>query len=279
MEQNKTKATRSTPVVIVHGMWSTGDTLHELKESFELQGYTVHTPSLPLHMPLAEHTDETKNKLARTSIREYADFVCDFIESLDEKPILVGHSMGGLVSQLAASRVAVEQLLLISSASPAGINSWSWSVIKTFGHNLFKPQLWKQTTDLRPASIQYGIANTQSGDIQADIASDATFESGRASNEIGLWFFFRNPPTRVDYQKINCPVLVLSGLEDKITPSKIQRKIHANFVKHGNNATLKLLPGVCHWTIGGSNLNNVCTELFTWISNQESVTTEETKAA
>ena len=274
-----TKNSMNTPVVLVHGMWSTGETLCDLKAAFELQGYTVHTPSLPWHIPLAEHTDETKQKLARTSIQEYADFLCEFIEKLETKPILVGHSMGGLVSQLAASRVTLEKLVLISSASPAGINSWSWSVIRTFGHNLFKPQLWKKTTDLRLASIQYGIANTQNGDIQADIASDSTFESGRASNEIGLWFLFRNPPTRVDYSRINCPVLVLSGLKDKITPPKIQRKIHENYCKNGKSSTLKLLPGVCQWTIGGSNFDTVCEELFAWLGTLEATEVKETKAA
>lgn len=253
------------PVLMIHGMWSTGETLDELKNAFESEGHTVHAPSLPNHIAISQHTDDSRTKLARTGIRDYVDFIINYLESFDQKPILVGHSMGGLIAQLVAAEREVEKLILISSASPAGINSWAWSVIRTFGHNLFKFPLWKTTTDINLNNIRYGIANSQPSNIQEDLANKVTLESGLASTEIGMWFFFKKPPTKVNFQNITCPVLVLSGMEDKITPPKLQQKIHSRF---RSTASIRLLEDVCHWTIGGTYLPRVKAHIFSWLSEQ-----------
>jgi pimeloyl-ACP methyl ester carboxylesterase len=253
------------PVLMIHGMWSTGDTLDELKHAFESEGHAVFAPSLPNHVNLSMHTDESRAKLAGTGIRDYVDFIINVLEGFDQKPILVGHSMGGLIAQLVAAERDVEKLILISSASPAGINSWTWSVVRTFGHNLFKFPLWKTTTDITLKNIRYGIANSQPSDIQEDLATKVTLESGLASTEIGMWFLFRKPPTKVNYQNISCPVLIVSGLKDKITPPKLQQKIHSRF---RSPASLRLLEEVCHWTIGGTYLPRVKAHIFSWLSEQ-----------
>lgn len=270
------------PVLMIHGMWSTGETLDELKHAFESEGHTVHAPSLPNHIAINQHTDESKAKLAKTGMRDYVDFIAGYLERFDQKPILVGHSMGGLIAQLVAAEHEVEKLILISSASPAGINSWAWSVVRTFGHNLFKFPLWKTTTDIHLSNIRYGIANSQPSHIQLDLANKVTLESGLASTEIGMWFFFKNPPTKVNFENITCPVLVLSGLEDKITPPKLQEKIHSQF---RSTASIRLLEDVCHWTIGGTYLPRVKAHIFSWLSEQRArkgfkkVKTEEYKSA
>lgn len=253
------------PVLLVHGMWSTGETLDELKQAFESEGHTVHAPSLPHHVAMEAHTEASRANLAKTGIRDYVEFIASYLENLDDKPILVGHSMGGLIAQLVAAECEIEKLILISSASPAGINSWAWSVVRTFGHNLFKFPLWKTTTDINLNNIKYGIANSQPADIQEDLARKVTLESGLASTEIGMWFFFKNPPTKVDFHKITCPVLVLSGLEDKITPPKLQQKIYSRLRSPGS---IRLLEDVCHWTIGGTYLPRVKAHIFSWLSEQ-----------
>ncbi|KZZ58314.1 MAG: alpha/beta hydrolase [Oleiphilaceae bacterium] len=253
------------PVVIIHGMWSTGDTLSELKRTFESEGYETHTPDLPFHIPKDSHTSTTKAQLATTSIRDYVEFVTSYIDELDEVPILVGHSMGGLIAQLVAQEKKIHRLVLLSSAAPAGINGWSLSVIRSFGHNLFKFPLWKKTTELTLRNVQYGIANTQTERTQEDIFTLSTLESGQASTEIGMWFVLSNPPTKVDPTKIDCPILILSGKEDRITPPALQLKIKSLFQ---NKATLQLMEGVCHWTIGGTNLPLVQAHIFNWLGQQ-----------
>jgi pimeloyl-ACP methyl ester carboxylesterase len=253
------------PVVIIHGMWSTPDSLKDIKQSFEEEGYVTYTPRLPLHLPRNKLDAKQRTKLGSLSVQDYLKSLEAFMEKLDQPPILVGHSMGGLLAQLIAAKFPCEKLILISSAPPAGINGWHWSVMRTFGHNLFKFPLWRTTTNLLLKNIRYGIANSQSAAVHREISQNTTFESGLASWQISMWFLFRRPPTKVDYDKIRCPVLIIGGSEDKITPLKSQLKIARNYA---NRATVKVIPGACHWTIGGSHFPIIKQTLFTWLTQK-----------
>ena len=253
-------------LVLIHGMWSTPDTLHSMKALLSSEGFDVHVPALPFHKPIDEMDQTNQHGLKQCGVEEYVETIVDYVSQLDEPPVIVGHSMGGLIAQLVAARVKCHALITISSAPPAGINGWRWSVIRTFGHNLFKFPLWTKLTELRLANIRYGIANTQPDNVHMDIFAKSTLESGRASFQIGMWFLFRKPVTRVDADAISCPVLILGGQEDKITPISVQRKIAGKF---GDRATLIELAGACHWTIADGHLPAVSQHVINWIRNIE----------
>ncbi|MGM0451408.1 MAG: alpha/beta hydrolase, partial [Pseudomonadota bacterium] len=146
MSRNETS---KPPVMLIHGMWCTPEVLTELREAFEQAGYPVEAPCLPLHMDKAEYDDQLRAKLAQTSLQDYVAFLVDRVNRLEAPPILVGHSMGGLLAQLVAARVPCEKLVLLSSAAPGGINGWRWSVVRTFGRNLLLFPLWKHVMELR----------------------------------------------------------------------------------------------------------------------------------
>ncbi|MCH1929653.1 alpha/beta hydrolase [Shewanella sp. A25] len=251
------------PVLLIHGMWGTDEAMLELKAEFEQQDYSVEALCLPMHKPKASYTNADKSALAQTSLEDYVNFIIAKVDSLKVPPILVGHSMGGLLAQLVAARVRISKLILISSAAPGGINSWSWSMMRTFGRNLFRFPLWKKVTEIGLANVQYGIANTQSLEVQRFIADNATYESGRVTFQIGLGGMFPGGFARVDAKRIQCPMLIIGGEKDCITPIKIQRAIAK---KYGANAKLIELAEACHWTVGGSHLKAVSTEIFSWLS-------------
>ncbi|WP_319535021.1 alpha/beta hydrolase [uncultured Vibrio sp.] len=252
-------------VVLIPGMWSTGETLSELQRAFEAQGYKVESVCLPEHKKKAEYSKADKVRLAETCLQDYVDFIVARIKTYKAPPILVGHSMGGLLAQLVAARVPVNKLVLLSSAAPGGINGWSWSVIRTLGRNLFLFPLWKKVTELGLCHVRYGIANSQSASVQQQIMQDMTYESGMATFQIGVGGLLKSGFSRVDAKQVQCPVLVIGGTADRITPIKVQRAI---VKKYGEQATLVELPEVCHWTIGGSNLPQVTSVIFDWLDDQ-----------
>lgn len=254
--------TAKPPVVLVHGMWSTPEGLKDLRQFFESQGFTVHSPPLPGHRPKSEMDSTTQEQLKKTGLADYVESVCQYVFTLPTPPILVGHSMGGLVAQLVAARVECKGLITISSAPPAGINGWAWSVLRTFGRNLFLFPLWKKLTEIRLQNIRYGIANTQSSQIQSEILQLSTYESGLASFQLGMWFLFRHPPSQLYAHLVQCPILILGGTEDKITPISKQRKVAALYK---GRAELAELPDTCHWTVGGSNFPLVTRHLLRWL--------------
>ncbi|MDV6249691.1 alpha/beta hydrolase [Vibrio sp. EA2] len=256
------------PVVLIPGMWSTGETLSEVKQAFEAQGYEVDSLCLPEHKAKLEYDQAAKNRLARTSLQDYVDFIVAKVKDHAVAPILVGHSMGGLLAQLVAARVPISKLVLLSSAAPGGINGWSWSVIRTFGRNLLIFPLWRKVTEVGESNVKYGIANSQTASVQAQIMESMTYESGMATFQIGVGGFFNSGFSRVDAKQVACPILIIGGLADRITPIKVQRAIAK---KYGEQANLVELPAVCHWTIGGSNLPQVMSVIFNWLDDQMNI--------
>lgn len=250
------------PVLLIPGMWSTDETLSELQQAFESQGYRVEALCLPEHKKKASYDKSDKGRLARTSLQDYVEFIVARVKAHDVPPILVGHSMGGLLAQLVAARAPVSKLVLLSSAAPGGINGWSWSVIRTFGKNLFLFPLWRKVTQVGEGNVRYGIANSQSASVQKRILEKMTYESGMATFQIGVGGLLKSGFSRVDDRQVTCPILVLGGTSDRITPIKIQRAIAK---KYGAKAVLVELEGVCHWTIGGSNLARVTSVIFDWL--------------
>ena len=104
-------------VVLIHGAWSRGE-LAPAREAFEERGYTAHTPTLRHHeLPLHEGA----MKIASLSLRDYTDDLVRFVNSLDSPPLLVGHSMGGLLAQLVAARTRHAGLVAECPGSAAGI--------------------------------------------------------------------------------------------------------------------------------------------------------------
>ncbi len=259
----KPASTDKARVLLVHGMWSTPGTLDEVRDAFVEEGYDVEALRLPLHVPKAEHTPASKAKLARTRLQDYVEYLVEYVRRQESPPILVGHSMGGLLVQLVAARLPCKRLILLSSAAPAGINGLSWSAIRTLGRNLLRFPLWHSVTEVNLANVKYGIANAQSSALQQEIHESCTYESGMATFQISMGVLLRSHgASHVNVPNIQCPVLIIGGTADRITPVRIQRSIAKRF---GTCGMLVEIPGCCHWTVGGRFFPEVRSEIFRWL--------------
>lgn len=251
------------PVLLVHGMWSNQDALQEVHNAFVEQGYEAESLSLPYHCAKTEHTAASKEKLAQTGLQEYVAYIVEQVKCQSSPPILVGHSMGGLLVQLVAAQIPCKRLILLSSAAPAGVNGLSVSAIRTFGSNLLRFPLWCSITEVQLASIRYGIANTQSAALQQEIYARSTYESGKATLQISMGLLLgRRSTAYVNTAQIQCPVLIIGGTVDRITPISVQRSIAQRF---GSRGQLVEIRNCCHWTVGGRFFPQISTEIFQWL--------------
>ncbi len=254
------------PVLLVHGMWSNQDALQEVHDAFVEQGYVTESLCLPYHCSKTEHTAASKEKLAQIGLQDYVAYIVEQVKRQSSPPILVGHSMGGLLVQLAAAQVPCQRLILLSSAAPAGINGLSVSAIRTLGSNILRFPLWRSITEVKLENIRYGIANTQSAAVQQDIYANSTYESGMATWQISMGLLLgRRSAAYVDTAQIQCPVLIIGGTADRITPINVQRSIAQRF---GVRGQLVEIPNCCHWTVGGKFFPEIRTEIFQWLATE-----------
>jgi len=87
-------------------------------------------------------------------------------------------------------------------------------------------------------------------------------ESGQAACEIGFWFLDRRGASRVDNAKVTCPVLVIAGSQDRITPASVVRKAVR---KYGAVSTYREFANHAHWVVGEPNWEEVAEYVADWL--------------
>lgn len=250
---------KSETIVFIHGMMGDGNYWHEWKALFEEKGYRCHSPTLRMH-DISVH-NEPDPKLGSVGISDYVDDLAAFITTLDEKPILIGHSMGGLIAQILAAKGLASKVVLIASAPPAGIFVLTLPALRSFLSVIATCCFWRKPVKLTFNDARYSLMNLLT-DRQAKLLYDTgKWESGKAAAQIGFWFFDSQNSIRVDASKIVSPLLVVAGTEDHTIPVSTARKIARKYPA----ARYLEYPDHAHWIIGEKGWEEVCKMVECWI--------------
>src|SRR4051812_6016405 len=105
-----------TAIIMVHGAFCGGWAFERFRAPFEAAGHSVLTPDLRGHGP-----DEPGQRVSGVSMSDYAADIAALCAAQDEPPVLLGHSMGGLVAQLAARKSRLRALVLLAPSPPWGV--------------------------------------------------------------------------------------------------------------------------------------------------------------
>lgn len=210
-------------VILVHGMWSNFSTWAQTPMALRQAGYEV------LHYELPQHggrfTDP--DALACLGIQDYVADLVAVIESLPMAPILVGHSMGGLIALLAAARTQVHRLMLVSPAAAAGSVLWTpmnligllrSGLKQLFGFRSFKLNEWE---------AKLLLCNDMNRTDRLALMATLQLESGKALLQIAFWPLDRSASTRMDWPALRCPVRLYLGGRDRLIPAYALRRLHA----------------------------------------------------
>ena len=250
----------STTIVMIHGMSVGGWCWDNFRQYFERKKYTCYAPTLRYHD--VDPDIKPNPKLGTTSLVDYISDLENFICGLDEQPILIGHSMGGLLAQILAAKGLAKSLILLAPAPPQGIVSLEFSVIKSFWPGVKKYGFWRKAHRLSFEETVYSVLHMLSYVDQRKIYKKFVYESGRAASEIGLSLFDPQKISNVDETKVTCPVLIVTGANDRLTPKKLIYKI-AN--KYNASSTFKIFNNHAHWIIGEPGWEDVAKYVYDWI--------------
>ncbi len=221
-------------IMIIHGMWSSGAYAENFARYFEGRGYRVLTPTLRHHdtAPGAPpHPD-----LGTTSLLDYAADLEAEMRALPEPPILLGHSMGGLLAQILAARGLAKAAVLLTPASPAGIVAIRISVLRGFLSGMLRWGFWRKPHRQTFGEAVYSMMHLLPPQTQREIYGSCVHESGRAAAEIGFWPLDPHRAAAVDESRVTCPMLVVGAAQDRITPAAVVRKVAR---KYGHVATYR----------------------------------------
>lgn len=247
-------------IVMIHGMFSGAWCWDNYRSIFERKGYVCHTPTLRHHdVDPAEPPTQT---LGSTSLTDYVEDLEKYVAGLSEAPIILGHSLGGLLAQKLAAKGLARCLVLLAPAQPGGINVLKWSVLRSFCGILKSWCFWSKPYRLSFNAAVYAPLLLLPPEDQKSIYSRLVWESGRVVSEIGLWFLDPMRASRVDAAQVTCPVLIVAGSQDRMTPAAMIKKIYK---KYRDVATYKEWPHHGHWIIGETGWEQTAEFICDWL--------------
>jgi pimeloyl-ACP methyl ester carboxylesterase len=250
-------------ILMIHGMFGGPWCWDNYRSFFEHRGYVCLTPALRHHD--VDPKDMPPSGLGTTSLLDYADDLEKQILKLDEKPIIMGHSAGGLIAQILGSRGLGKALVLLTSAAPAGIFAVRPSVIKCALGVKLSWGFWKKPVKSAFESTVYSALHLLSEREQREVYNRFVYESGREAFEMGLWFMDSQKAAYIDEKRIDVPVIVISGAEDRITPASVNRKIA---LKYKPVATYMEFPRHAHWIFGEPGWEEVAEHIDLWLNQR-----------
>jgi non-heme chloroperoxidase len=247
-------------IFMIHGMWGGPWNWANYRSVFEADGYNCVATTLPYHD--MDPQDPPDHRLGTISLLDYAEVLEREISQLDEKPIVMGHSMGGLLAQILGARGLAKALVLLTPASPAGIMALTPSVLKSFWSIQTKWGFWRKPIRISFSGAVYSALHLLPENEQNETYDKFVYESGRAAFEIGYWLFDSRGASRVDESKVTCPVLVVAGSIDRITPVSVVRQVAK---KYSVVSTFKEFGNHAHWVLAEPRWQEVAEYVVDWL--------------
>lgn len=264
-----TKARRPA-ILLIHGLWVTPRSWEKFQRRYEDQGYTVLAPAWPGIAGEVEEMQRDSSSFKNVGIEQVVEHYTRIIRSLPELPIIIGHSFGGLITQILVDRGLAAAGVVIDSVPPKGIKLLPWSTIEALTPALINPSTrhltysmpfarwWRvfantlTETEAREAYSRYAIAAPGRAIFQAAL-SNLTPGSAAAVN-------FSNPD--------RAPLLVIAGEKDVIMPASLSRKIFKRHQASPVATHYREFAGRSHFLVGEKGWEEVADYALEWATTQ-----------
>src|SRR5712664_1353141 len=158
-----------TPVVFIHGLWLLPSSWDRWRAVFEEAGYATLAPGWPDDPSTVEEANRHPEVLAHKSVGQIADHFADVTGKLTKKPALIGHSFGGLITQILAGRGAAAVSVAIDPAPFRGVLPLPVSALKSAVPVIGNPANRGRAVPLTYDQFRFAFANAVSEDEAHDL--------------------------------------------------------------------------------------------------------------
>jgi pimeloyl-ACP methyl ester carboxylesterase len=222
-EVARANATGLQPVVFIHGLWLLPSSWDRWAAVFEEAGFTALTPGWPDDPDTVEEANAHPEVFAKKTVGQVADHFDEIVAQLDKKPIIIGHSFGGLLTQILAGRGRSAVSVAIDPAPFRGVLPLPISALKSASPVLRNPANRNRAVPLTYEQFRFGFANAVSEEEAKELyetfavpaAGAPLFQAATAN---------LNPWTEVKVDSENPdrgPLLIISGEKDHTVPWSI----------------------------------------------------------
>jgi pimeloyl-ACP methyl ester carboxylesterase len=238
---------RGAPVLCLHGLFAGSWVFERVLPMIAERGYPAAALSFRGHPPAA-----ALPTIGRASIAGYCHDAFEAAREM-ERPIVIGHSLGGLVALLLASRNLVRAAVLVSSAPPRGITVFSRPLLLRMARYL-PALLLSRPFVPTPKDIDALVLNEVPETDRAAIRSRFVPDSGRAARQVALGVY------DVPLRAIRAPLLIVGAERDRFVPLSVARRLARRY-----DAPLQIARGHGHFLFAEPGWEAPMRAILDWI--------------
>ena len=265
-----TDAKAPDTIVLIHGFWVTPRSWEDWKARYESRGYKVLTPAYPGFEVEVEALNADPTPIEELTVPAVIEHLESVVGELEAPPILMGHSAGGVFTQILMDRGYGAAGVAINSAPAEGVKVVPFSQIKSTFPVLKNPANRHKAVGFTLEQWQYAFTNTFSEDEARRLyeryhipASGNVFWGSVLAN-----IHPGHDDTYVNYKNPDrAPLLFLSGGEDHLMPPSIQRSNAKHYKADGTITEVKEFEGRAHLMPAQARWEEIADYALTWAAD------------
>lgn len=265
-------------ILMIHGLGSSAESFVRLGAAFRERGWRVEAPTLRDELRPHENPPAELNNVTLADYVADAAAIARRLTSEDgAAPVLMGHSMGGMIVQKLLEMGLGAGGVLITPASPAGARGpRALAQAVTFANILFSGKPENRPQRIWKRGVTWGVLNRVPKSRHEALWKLNRYDSGRVMADLAYPDEDPNRTCFVDEAKIKVPMLVIGAAQDRTTPiadvrlcAEKYRKVGADYREYPNNA---------HWIVDEPGTDRVIADIFSWIDAKGLETAKATAA-
>lgn len=252
-------------VVFITGCFVSHTCWDDWRIYFESKGYSTVAPPWPYKNGTTEELrarQPNDSDLGTLTLTQVIDHYTAILASYPQKPIVIGHSFGGMITQILVNRDLAAAGIAIHPVPTLGVFPYEFSFLKSTWKSLGLFTSLKKTYLMSFKDWQYAFVNGMPLAEQKDAYKKLTIPESKTVARGGL-----TSAAKVDYNKPHPPLLITSGTEDNITPAHLNRRNYNRYKKNGSVLDYKEFRGRNHFVLALDTWKEDADYILNWLKN------------
>lgn len=253
-------------ILFITGAFISNQSWNEWIDFYENKGYKTIAPAWPFKdaAPAVLRHRHPDSKVASNRLSQIITHFEEIAKSFPEKPIIIGHSIGGLIAQILNQKGLAFAVVAIHSVPPQGIFTLKFSFFKASWGPLGFFTSTKNTFLMSFSQWRYGFTNGMPLELQEKGYLQFAIPESKLVVRDAI-----TSVAKIDFDKPHAPILLIAGDADHTIPHKMNYDNYKKYTDTNSVTDYKVFPGRNHFVLGQPGWEEIAIYILEWIEEQK----------